>query len=107
VATFFMLHRGAKVASTVLMGPMSRGFVKAIHVFAHREGVEIVPFAKGQRKDEVTGRRSAPGSSRSMRRRGWERRGRRWMLGADRHRRQAISRRVMPATAASRSPRAV
>jgi hypothetical protein len=54
VATFFKVHRGAKVASTALMGPISHAFVKAIHDFAHREGVEIVAFAKGQRKDEVT-----------------------------------------------------
>jgi hypothetical protein len=54
VATFFKGHRGAKVASTVLMAPISRDFVTAIHGFAKREGVAIVPFAKGQRKDEVT-----------------------------------------------------
>lgn len=54
VATFFKAHRGAKVASTVLMAPISRDFVKAIHVFAKREGIDIVRFAKGQRKDEVT-----------------------------------------------------
>ena len=54
VATFFKVHRGAKVASTVLMSPISHAFVKAIHAFAKREGVEMVPFAKGQRKDEVT-----------------------------------------------------
>ena len=47
VASFFKMHRGAKVASTVLMSPIS-------HAFAKREGVEMVPFAKGQRKDEVT-----------------------------------------------------
>jgi hypothetical protein len=54
VATFFKVHRGAKVASTVLMAPISRDFVKAIYAFAKREGVDIVPFRKGQRKDEVT-----------------------------------------------------
>ena len=36
------------------MAPMSRSFAKATHDFAQREGVEVVPFAKGQRKDEVT-----------------------------------------------------
>ena len=41
VATFFKVHRGAKVASTVLMAPISRAFVKAIEGFAQREGVEI------------------------------------------------------------------
>jgi hypothetical protein len=59
VASFFKVHRGAKVASTVLMAPMSRSFVKATHDFAQREGVEIVAFAKGQRKDEVTRERLA------------------------------------------------
>jgi hypothetical protein len=54
VATFFKVHRGAKVASTALMGPMSHAFVRAIQDFARREGVEIVAFAKGERKDEVT-----------------------------------------------------
>ena len=54
VAAFFKGHRGAKVASTALMGPMSHAFVKAIHDFAKGEGVEIVRFAKGERKDEVT-----------------------------------------------------
>ncbi len=57
VAAFFKGHRGAQVASTALMGPMSRSFVKSIHDFARREGIEIVPFAKGQRKDEVTQQR--------------------------------------------------
>ena len=54
VATFFKGHRGAKVASTTLMAPMTHTFVKAIHDFAQHEGVEIVAFDKGQRKDEVT-----------------------------------------------------
>jgi hypothetical protein len=54
VATFFKGHRGAKVASTTLMAPMTHTFVKAIHDFAQHEGVEIVAFEKGQRKDEVT-----------------------------------------------------
>ncbi len=54
VATFFKAHRGAKVASTVLMAPISRDYVKAIHAFAQREGIDIVRFAKGQRKDDVT-----------------------------------------------------
>jgi hypothetical protein len=59
VATFFRAHRGAKVVSTTLMAPMSRAFVGEIERFAAREGVEIVRFAKGQRKDEVTRQRLA------------------------------------------------
>ena len=55
VATFFKEeHRGAKVVSTALMGPMSKSFVQAIQKFAKREEVDIIPFAKGQRKDDLT-----------------------------------------------------
>jgi len=36
------------------MAPISHAFVKAIHAFAKREAVDLVAFAKGQRKDEVT-----------------------------------------------------
>nr|VFJ68509.1 MAG: hypothetical protein BECKFW1821B_GA0114236_11451 [Candidatus Kentron sp. FW] len=42
VATFFREeHRNAKIASTALMGPMSKAFVRAIQDFARREGVDI------------------------------------------------------------------
>jgi hypothetical protein len=54
VVAFFKGHRGAQVASTTLMAPMSKAFVAAIHRFAKREGLELVHFAKGQRKDDVT-----------------------------------------------------
>lgn len=54
VAAFFKGHRAAKVASTTLMAPMSRDFVRAIHAFAKRHGIEMVRFHKGQRKDDVT-----------------------------------------------------
>jgi len=57
VVGFFREHRGAVVASTTLMAPMSQAFVADIQRFAKREGVEIVHFAKGQRKDEETQRR--------------------------------------------------
>ena len=60
VATFFREeHRNAKIASTALMGPMSKAFVRAIQDFARREGVDIVPFEKGQSKDDVTRERLA------------------------------------------------
>lgn len=54
VAAFFKGHRGARVASTTLMAPMSRAFVGEIERFARREKVEVVRFTKRQRKDEVT-----------------------------------------------------
>lgn len=57
VVGFFREHRGAVVASTTLMAPMSQAFVADIHRFANREGIEIVHFQRGQRKDEETQRR--------------------------------------------------
>ena len=57
VVGFFKGHRGAVVASTTLMAPMSRAFVAAIEAFAKHHGIEVVHFAKGQRKDEETQRR--------------------------------------------------
>jgi hypothetical protein len=57
VVAFFREHRGAVVASTTLVAPMSQAFVADIHRLAQREGIEIVPLAKGQRKDEETQRR--------------------------------------------------
>ena len=57
VVGFFREHRGAVVASTTLMAPMSQAFVADIHRFAKREGIEIVHFQRGQRKDEETQRR--------------------------------------------------
>jgi hypothetical protein len=52
-AAFFVGHRGARFASSALMDPMSKAFVAAIHRFADDQGVPMVEFAKGQRKDEV------------------------------------------------------
>jgi hypothetical protein len=51
---FFKQHRGAQVASTTLMAPMSREFVKKIHTFAKDNQIQMVRFEKGQRKDDIT-----------------------------------------------------
>ena len=56
VAGFFTSHRGYAYASTALMDPMSKAFVADIHHFIAAHGVDLVHFAKGQRKDEVTQR---------------------------------------------------
>ena len=53
VAAFFRRHRGQPFASSVLMDPISKGFVAAIHAFVHEQGVPLIPFEKGQRKDDV------------------------------------------------------
>jgi len=56
VAGFFTGHRGYRYASTALMDPMSKAFVADIHHFIAARGVDLVHFARGQRKDEVTQR---------------------------------------------------
>jgi hypothetical protein len=54
VVYFFKQHRGAQVASTTLMAPMSRTFVSRIRQFARDEGVVMERFERGVRKDDVT-----------------------------------------------------
>ncbi|MDA8186202.1 MAG: hypothetical protein M0035_17555 [Actinomycetota bacterium] len=53
VVWFFTGHRGYPFASSALMEPMTRGFVKAIERFVKDGGVDLVTFGKGQRKDDV------------------------------------------------------
>jgi hypothetical protein len=53
VAGYLMRHRGFPIASTALVAPMSKRFVTDIHQFAHAQGVPLVRFAKGERKDDV------------------------------------------------------
>ena len=64
VQGFFVGHRGHHYASTALMDPMTKAFVADIHGFVAARGLELVSFAKGQRKDdlaqELLGRFSEP-----------------------------------------------
>jgi hypothetical protein len=53
VASFFIGHRGARFASSALMDPMTKGFVAAVHRFIADNDVDLVHFAKGQRKDDI------------------------------------------------------
>ncbi len=53
IAHFFREHRGHRFASSALMAPMTRSFVNGIEEFAKREGLRLVPFEKGERKDDV------------------------------------------------------
>ena len=53
VATFFRFHLGHQFASSVLMDPISKAFIARVDQFAKQEKVPIVPFQKGQRKDDV------------------------------------------------------
>jgi hypothetical protein len=53
VAAFLKNQRGAKVVSTALVQPMTEAFVTGIKSFAAQQGIPVVHFRKGQRKDEV------------------------------------------------------
>jgi hypothetical protein len=53
VANFFIAHRGDRFASSALMDPITKGFVADIHRFARDQGVDLVSFVKGERKDDI------------------------------------------------------
>jgi hypothetical protein len=53
VVSFFRHHRGAPLASSALMEPISTAFVAALERYARTQGVPLVTFTKGQRKDAV------------------------------------------------------
>jgi hypothetical protein len=50
---FVKTQLGARVPSTMMVAPMSLQFVDAIERFVDTEGVDLVTFEKGQRKDDV------------------------------------------------------
>src|SRR5215212_3072189 len=49
------IHRqmGLPVASTVVLAPLTKAFVNAVHTFVRAHRIPWVDFAKGQRKDDV------------------------------------------------------
>src|SRR6266852_1377513 len=53
VASFFRFHRGHRFASSALMDPITKAFITQMEQFAKQEKVPIVPFQKGQRKDDI------------------------------------------------------
>jgi hypothetical protein len=53
VASFFRYHRGHTFASSVLMDPISKDFIRQIETFVEQNGLELVTFGKGQRKDDL------------------------------------------------------
>ena len=53
VVGFFKHHRGMPIASGALMGPMTDEFVRSIHRYVAGWGLDLIDFAKGQRKDDV------------------------------------------------------
>ena len=54
IAAFFVGHRGHRFASSALMAPMTAAFTSDIGHFIAARGVDLVRFARGQRKDDVT-----------------------------------------------------
>src|SRR5215207_3976262 len=50
---FVKTQLAARVPSTMMVAPMSERFVTAMARFAETEGVDLVTFEKGQRKDDV------------------------------------------------------
>lgn len=53
VVSFLRNHRGHPFASSALLEPISSRFVAAIRELAKEEGVPLLTFTKGQRKDDV------------------------------------------------------
>jgi len=56
VSAFFVGHRGHKYASSVLMAPITEGFVANIHHFIAARGVDLVSFGRGEDKDAIAHR---------------------------------------------------
>jgi hypothetical protein len=50
---FVKTQLGARVPSTMMVAPMTQQFVDTIERFVVTAGIDLVPFEKGQRKDEV------------------------------------------------------
>lgn len=53
VASFFRSHRGQPFASSALMDPISKAFIASTEAFVAAHGLPLIPFEKGQRKDDV------------------------------------------------------
>jgi hypothetical protein len=49
---FIRTHRGHKVASTLMVEPITRRFVSSIEHFAQDNKIPLITFEKGQRKDD-------------------------------------------------------
>lgn len=54
VVGYLRVHRGQRFASTAAVTPMTEAFVRSIEQFVNAEGIDLVTFEKGQRKDDIT-----------------------------------------------------
>ena len=53
IVSFIKYHLGQPVPSTVVVAERSKAFVKAIRRFIEAEGIPLVRFKKGQRKEDI------------------------------------------------------
>jgi len=53
IAWFFRDCHGYDFASSALMAPMTQRFIEALERFAVEEGLDVVTFQRGERKDDV------------------------------------------------------
>ena len=53
VAYFWRFHRGHRFASSALMDPMTKDFLRRLEIFAQAHAIPVITFEKDQRKDEV------------------------------------------------------
>jgi hypothetical protein len=53
IAWFFRDCRGYAFASSALMAPMTRAFVERVERFTRDHGLDVIPFEKGQRKEDI------------------------------------------------------
>jgi hypothetical protein len=53
IAYFFRQHRGELFATAKTMADITRPFVAAIEQFAQTHGLDLIPFGRRQRKDDV------------------------------------------------------
>jgi hypothetical protein len=53
VVWFLRHHRGHPFASSALMDPISKAFVARIETFVQENDIQVLSFAKGQRKDDI------------------------------------------------------
>src|ERR1700690_1925799 len=52
-ACFFRFHRGQPVASSSLMGVMTKEFLQQVDSFVKEHSIPVVHFKKGERKDDI------------------------------------------------------
>lgn len=50
---FFRNHRGMPFASSALMAPMTRAFVRSMESYCRERGIPVITFRAGERKDDV------------------------------------------------------